>query len=74
MPSEITWLGHSCFSIRSGDHDILVDPFLNDSPVASKEAEEVAADFILLTHAHFDHIADAGNHSNADKCHSGGQL
>ncbi len=59
MTTEITWLGHSCFSIRTGKYDLLVDPFLDDSPTAPVKAADVAADFILLTHAHFDHVADA---------------
>ena len=59
MPVNITWLGHSCFSIHSGKHHLLVDPFLEDSPTASITAEEVKADFILLTHGHFDHVTDA---------------
>jgi len=56
---DITWLGHSCFSIRTGKFDLLVDPFLEDSPTAPVKAAEVAADFILLTHGHFDHVTDA---------------
>jgi len=59
MTNEITWLGHSCFSIRTGKYDLLVDPFLDDSPTAPVKAADVAANFILLTHAHFDHVADA---------------
>ncbi len=59
MATEITWLGHACFSVRTGKFDLLVDPFLEDSPTASVKAEEVAADFILLTHGHFDHVTDA---------------
>jgi len=59
MSFEITWLGHSCFSIRAGKYDLLIDPFLEDSPTAPVKAAEVAADFILLTHGHFDHVTDA---------------
>ncbi len=59
MAIDITWLGHSCFSIRSGKFNLLVDPFLDDSPTASVKSEDVAADFILLTHGHFDHVNDA---------------
>jgi L-ascorbate metabolism protein UlaG (beta-lactamase superfamily) len=59
MAVDITWLGHSCFSIRSGKFKLLVDPFLDDSPTASVKSEDVAADFILLTHGHFDHVNDA---------------
>ncbi|QDT01136.1 metal-dependent hydrolase [Adhaeretor mobilis] len=59
MPLEITWLGHSTFTIDTGSHRLLLDPFLTDSPVAPISADEVDADFILLTHGHFDHVADA---------------
>ncbi len=59
MSTNITWLGHSCFSIRTGKHEVLIDPFLDDSPTAPLKAADVAADFILLTHGHFDHVADA---------------
>jgi len=59
MSIEITWFGHSCFYLRTGRHDIVIDPFLDDSPTASVKAADVAADHILLTHAHFDHVADA---------------
>lgn len=59
MSMEITWLGHSCFSIRTRRFNLLVDPFLNDSPTAPLKAADVAADFVLLTHGHFDHVSDA---------------
>jgi len=58
MSIEITWLGHSCFLIRAGKYRLLIDPFLDDSPTSPVKAADVAADFILLTHAHFDHVAD----------------
>ena len=61
MSSTITWLGHSCFLIRTGDRDVLIDPFLSESPVANVKANEVGADFILVTHGHFDHVADAAS-------------
>ncbi len=57
--TEITWLGHSCFSIATGKHTLLVDPFLDDNPTAPVKSDAVKADFILITHGHFDHISDA---------------
>jgi L-ascorbate metabolism protein UlaG (beta-lactamase superfamily) len=59
MPLNITWLGHSCFLIETGMHRLLVDPFLNDNPSAPYKADAVHADYVLLTHGHFDHVADA---------------
>ncbi|MCH8839548.1 MAG: metal-dependent hydrolase [Planctomycetes bacterium] len=55
---EITWLGHATYSLEIGGSTVLVDPFLNDSPVAPVKADDVAADCILVTHGHFDHVSD----------------
>jgi L-ascorbate metabolism protein UlaG (beta-lactamase superfamily) len=41
------------------DKKILVDPFLSDCPTASIAAEDVDADFILISHGHGDHIGDS---------------
>ena len=59
MATELTWLGHGSWSIAAGDHTILLDPFLDDSPTAPVKSGDVAADFILVSHGHFDHISDA---------------
>ena len=37
---------------------MLVDPFLTGNPKAAATADEVAADVILLTHGHGDHLGD----------------
>jgi L-ascorbate metabolism protein UlaG (beta-lactamase superfamily) len=58
MPLELTWLGHGGWSIATGSHHVLIDPFLDDSPVAKVKSGDVAADFILVSHGHFDHVAD----------------
>ena len=59
MSIKVTWLGHACFAVETAGHLLLVDPFLNDSPTAPITADDAEADFILLTHGHFDHVADA---------------
>jgi L-ascorbate metabolism protein UlaG (beta-lactamase superfamily) len=59
MAVEITWLGHNCFEIVIGSHRLLLDPFLDDSPVSPRKADDVEPQFILVSHGHFDHIADA---------------
>jgi L-ascorbate metabolism protein UlaG (beta-lactamase superfamily) len=61
MSVKITWLGHSCFAIESAGHRLLIDPFLNDNEKAPIKADAAQADFILLTHGHFDHMADAAS-------------
>ncbi len=58
MASELTWLGHGTWSIATGDHHVLLDPFLDDNPAAPVKAHQVQADFILVSHGHFDHVAD----------------
>jgi len=59
VTTEITWLGHGSFQIQTSGSSLLIDPFLTDSPTASQKADAVAADAILLTHGHFDHVTDA---------------
>lgn len=59
MSTRIQWLGHSTLLIESDGKTILIDPFLDDNPAALCKADAVSPDFILVSHGHFDHIADA---------------
>lgn len=68
MSVELTWLGHACWLVKSGEHKLLVDPFLNDNPSAKLRADDLDVDFILITHGHFDHVADAA--SIARRCNA----
>ncbi|WP_274476208.1 metal-dependent hydrolase [Mangrovimonas aestuarii] len=57
---KITFYGHACLGILINDVNILVDPFISGNPKASHiNIEDLKADYILLTHAHQDHILDA---------------
>jgi L-ascorbate metabolism protein UlaG (beta-lactamase superfamily) len=56
--ATITWHGHSTFSMRVNGYDLLIDPFFSGNPSAQTRAEDVVADFILLTHGHGDHVGD----------------
>jgi L-ascorbate metabolism protein UlaG (beta-lactamase superfamily) len=58
------WLGHASWQLKTGEHTILIDPFLDDSPTAPVKAKDVQADFILVSHGHFDHVADAAKIAN----------
>ena len=55
---NVRYLGHSAFALEHEGTTVLVDPFLTGNPKAAATAEEVAADTILLTHGHADHIGD----------------
>ena len=59
--TKIKWLGHAGFQITSEKGKIIIiDPWLTDNPLATIQAKDIAkADFVLVTHDHFDHIADA---------------
>lgn len=58
MAIQVTWLGHSAFQLAIGEYSVLIDPFLNGNPLAPIRAGDVAADFILLSHGHGDHVGD----------------
>lgn len=44
---ELTWLGHASFKIKTEEKIIYIDPY--------RISEGDKADFILITHEHFDH-------------------
>jgi L-ascorbate metabolism protein UlaG (beta-lactamase superfamily) len=58
MATTITWYGHAALDVETAGYHILVDPFLSHNPVASISADQVPADFILLSHGHGDHVGD----------------
>ncbi len=58
MTIKLTWYGHAVFALNVGGTHILVDPFLTGNETAPISANKVAADYILITHGHGDHIGD----------------
>ena len=59
MSISLTWHGHATFSLNINGTHIVVDPFFaGNNPAAKTAVDAVAADFILQTHGHGDHIAD----------------
>ena len=55
------YYGHACFQIDDGKNKILVDPFLTGNPQATISERDVEATYILITHAHGDHVGDASS-------------
>lgn len=56
---NITYYGHSCFSIAAGGRNILFDPFISGNELANKiSITDIQADYILVSHGHFDHMLD----------------
>jgi L-ascorbate metabolism protein UlaG (beta-lactamase superfamily) len=56
---KITFYGHSCIGIEVSGKHILVDPFITGNEKASHiDVNSIKADYILITHAHFDHVQD----------------
>lgn len=57
---NITYYGHSCFGVEINSKHLLFDPFIIPNELAKNiDATTVKADYILITHGHDDHIADA---------------
>ena len=61
MTIKITWYSHACFLIETDQSRLLIDPFLSDNPLASGTADNIQADYILVSHGHGDHLGDTIN-------------
>src|SRR4030067_2111479 len=59
MSTKLTWHGHAVLWLETDGYKIIVDPFLNDNPLATVKPDQVHPDFILLSHDHHDHVGDA---------------
>lgn len=58
MSVELVYHGHACFSIVTNGTHILIDPFLSGNELADIGADQVQADYILVSHGHGDHLGD----------------
>jgi len=55
-----TYYGHACFSVEANGKVLLFDPFITPNPLAKAiDVKKIRADYILVSHGHGDHMADA---------------
>ena len=58
MGVQVTWQSHACFLIEAAGKKIWIDPFISGNPLSPVKADEVEADYILVSHGHGDHVGD----------------
>lgn len=57
---KVTFYGHACLGIEIEGINLLFDPFITPNPLASKiDIGTIPCDYLLVSHAHQDHMADA---------------
>ncbi len=56
---KLRYFSHSSFLITlDTGTKILMDPFLNGNPTSPVSADQISADYILVSHGHGDHLGD----------------
>ena len=57
---KLLYLGHSCFILTNGQESLIFDPYINGNTGAGDvDPQKVAVDYVLVSHAHADHLGDA---------------
>ena len=57
---NLTFYGQACFSIELKGKTIFFDPFISPNKKAEHiDINSLKADYVLLSHGHMDHVADA---------------
>ena len=55
---KVSYHGHSVVKVETGKYTIIIDPFITGNSLCDLKADEINADYILLTHGHNDHVGD----------------
>ncbi|MDP2176073.1 MAG: metal-dependent hydrolase [Bacteroidota bacterium] len=56
---KVKYFGHSCFAVNISGKHLLFDPFISPNELCKDiNINEIEADYIFVSHAHFDHLAD----------------
>jgi L-ascorbate metabolism protein UlaG (beta-lactamase superfamily) len=62
---KITYYGHSAFAVFAGGKHLLFDPFISGNELAGDiNIDKIKADYIFISHGHYDHMLDAVNIAN----------
>ncbi len=55
---KLTYLSHSSFVLDDGTYRVIIDPFITGNPTSPMKFDDVTAHYVVLTHAHGDHLGD----------------
>lgn len=58
MDTILTYNGHANLSLETSGYKLLIDPWFIGNPWVKISADEVEADYVLVTHAHGDHLGE----------------
>ncbi len=65
----LRFLAHAGFMLTTDDGTkIVIDPWLDDNPLSIIRSDEIQADYVILSHGHRDHCADAMKITHKDSC------
>lgn len=56
--AKFHYINHACFVIAKNNSAIIFDPFLDGNP-QGLTAKDIKADYIFISHGHFDHLGSA---------------
>lgn len=59
MSIKVTWYGHAVMGVDTDGYNLIIDPYFSGNPAASAAANQIKADYLLVSHGHGDHIGDA---------------
>lgn len=59
MSTQITWYGHATLGMNTSGYKLIIDPYFNGNPSSPIKADQVQADYLLITHGHGDHVGDS---------------
>ncbi|MDX9790640.1 MAG: MBL fold metallo-hydrolase, partial [Candidatus Kapabacteria bacterium] len=56
---KVKYLAHSAVQLTNKTYNIIIDPFITENPNSPMAINDIDVDYIILTHAHGDHLGDA---------------